>query len=89
LTAFRFIDQKRPESLGAVGAFRSQALSWVLEWIEKRLYAAATPIVTVGDKRVPGEKICVISNGVDRESLGLPLSGKAVRRVHNLADSSV
>jgi len=66
-----------PESIVAVGAMRHGRLVRVLQWLERRMYAAATHIVTVGEgyrrellaKGVPTEKITIISNGIDRERL--------------------
>jgi len=64
-----------PASIVSVGAMRSARLLRLLEWLEVRLYAAATHIVTVGEgyrdelrrKGVPAEKITVIANGVDQD----------------------
>ncbi|MFT4538008.1 MAG: glycosyltransferase involved in cell wall biosynthesis [Planctomycetota bacterium] len=67
-----------PESIDAVGALgsggwiRSTAMRY-LAWLERRMYAAATKIVTVGDgyqqklleRGVPAERIAVITNGVE------------------------
>ncbi|HXV76387.1 MAG TPA: glycosyltransferase family 4 protein [Candidatus Polarisedimenticolaceae bacterium] len=63
-----------PESITAVGAMRSRPLLRVLEWLELRMYDAATQIVTVGDgyrrclleKGVAGTRISVVMNGIDR-----------------------
>ena len=41
-----------PESIAAVGAMRSSWLLRCLGWLERRMYAAATHIVTVG-RRLP------------------------------------
>lgn len=62
-----------PESIVTVGAMRRSRLMAVLEWLERRMYAAADHIVTVGDgyreqllaRDVPAGKISVIPNGVD------------------------
>jgi len=62
-----------PESIVAVGAMRKSPLIRVLEWLERRMYAAARRIVTVGDgyrqeleaRGIPGERISVIPNGID------------------------
>jgi len=64
-----------PESILAVGAMKKSVVIRVLEWLELRMYAAASHIVTVGDgyrqklleKGVPDSRISVIMNGVDRE----------------------
>jgi glycosyltransferase involved in cell wall biosynthesis len=64
-----------PESIVAVGAMRRSLPTRVLEWLERRMYATADHIVTVGDgyrgqllqRNVPAEKISVIPNGVDLE----------------------
>jgi len=64
-----------PASIVTVGAMRNRRLLRLLEWLELRMYAAATHIVTVGEgyrdelrrKGVPVDKITVISNGVDQE----------------------
>jgi colanic acid biosynthesis glycosyl transferase WcaI len=62
-----------PESIVTVGAMQRSRLMAVLEWLERRMYAAADHIVTVGNgyreqllaRNVPAEKISVIPNGVD------------------------
>lgn len=64
-----------PESILAVGAMKKSVAIRVLEWLELRMYAAASHIVTVGDgyrrklleKGVPDSRISVVMNGVDRE----------------------
>jgi hypothetical protein len=64
-----------PESIVAVGAMRRSLSTRILEWLERRMYAAADHIVTVGDgyraqlrqRSVPEDKISVIPNGVDAE----------------------
>lgn len=64
-----------PESIAAVEAFRSRRLLAFLEGLERRLYAGARQIVTVGEgyrqrlvaKGVPAEKIAVVPNGVDQD----------------------
>ena len=66
-----------PESIVAVGALTNRRLIRVLEWLERRLYAAARRIVTVGEgyrdelvrKNVPESRITLIPNGVDRDVL--------------------
>lgn len=62
-----------PESIAAVGAMRSSWLLRALGWLEQRMYAAATRIVTVGRgyqqqleaRGVAAARISVIPNGVD------------------------
>ena len=62
-----------PESIVTVGAMKRSPLMRFLEGLERRMYAAADHIVTVGDgyrdqllaRHVSAEKISVIPNGVD------------------------
>ncbi len=64
-----------PESIVAVGAMQHNPALRFLEWLEDRMYAEGTHIVTVGEgyrkqllqKSVPDDKVTVITNGVDRE----------------------
>ena len=64
-----------PESIKAVGAVRNRIVLGFLSWLEGKAYSNADHIVTVGDgyrkklleRKVPAEKITVISNGVDRD----------------------
>jgi glycosyltransferase involved in cell wall biosynthesis len=73
-----------PESIVAVGAMRQGRLVRLLEWLELRMYAAATHIVTVGEgyrqqllaKGVPASRMTVITNGIDAERMG-PLAPDA------------
>lgn len=61
-----------PESIAAVGAMKEGSAYHFLQWLEKRMYLAATKIVTVGEgykkrilERAPRLKnITVITNGV-------------------------
>lgn len=63
-----------PESIVAVGAMQNKRAVRFLEWLEIKLYAAATHIVTVGEgyrqrlleKGVEPERISIVMNGVDR-----------------------
>jgi glycosyltransferase involved in cell wall biosynthesis len=63
-----------PESIHAVGALRHPRLIRLLEWLERRMYAAATEVVTVGEgyrqklegRGVPSQRIAIFPNGVDR-----------------------
>jgi glycosyltransferase involved in cell wall biosynthesis len=85
-----------PESIVTVGAMRSARLVRTLEWLERRMYAAATHIVTVGEgyrerfceKGVPAEKITVISNGVDEAFQPRP-ADPALRERWGLGDRFV
>ncbi len=62
-----------PESIQAVGAMRNRWLLRVLEFLERRMYRAASHIVTVGDgyrsriveKAAVDDRISIITNGVD------------------------
>ena len=62
-----------PESIRAVGAITRPGLIRGLENLERKLYARADHIVTVGEgyrrrlveRHVPGERISVVPNGVD------------------------
>jgi glycosyltransferase involved in cell wall biosynthesis len=66
-----------PESIGAVGAMSEGRLFVLLEWLEKRMYAAADHIVTVGvgyrrrlmERGVHADRISIVMNGVDRDLL--------------------
>jgi glycosyltransferase involved in cell wall biosynthesis len=63
-----------PESITAVGAMKISFLVRQLQLLERLMYATATHIVTVGDgykdrlleRGVPGAKVTVVTNGVDR-----------------------
>jgi glycosyltransferase involved in cell wall biosynthesis len=62
-----------PESIEAVEALRGRPLLRALGWLERRMYAAARRIVTVGDgyrerllaRGVPDGRISVVMNGID------------------------
>jgi len=64
-----------PASIVAVGAMRRNRLVAFLQYLERRMYARADHIVTVGDcykdailqRGVPAEKITVIMNAVDTD----------------------
>jgi glycosyltransferase involved in cell wall biosynthesis len=64
-----------PESIEAVGAVSNRLMLGLLAWLERRLYASAAHVVTLGEgyrqklleRGVPSAKISVVSNGVDRE----------------------
>jgi len=81
-----------PESIEAVGALANRPLLRLLTWLEQRMYAAATHLVTVGEgyrgklieRGVPPDQISVVMNGVDREFIAGETTGEAVRREHGL-----
>lgn len=62
-----------PDSILAVGAMRRSWPVRALYWLERKLYAAARHVVTVGDnyraelhgKGIPAAKLSVVTNGVD------------------------
>jgi len=86
-----------PESIEAVGAMRNRRLLRLLEWLELRMYAAATRIVTVGEgyreklvgKGVDPSRIDVIPNGVDLEAFLAGADGRKVRERYGLGDRFV
>jgi hypothetical protein len=86
-----------PESIVAVGAMRAGRWLRVLEWLEKRMYAAATRIVTVGagyrdqltDRGVATERIDIVPNGVDRGLFADRGGGPALRGKFDLGDAFV
>lgn len=86
-----------PESIEAVGAMRNRRLLRVLEWLELRMYAAASRIVTVGEgyrgklvgKGVAPSRIDVIPNGVDLEAFLAGADGAKVRERYGLGERFV
>jgi glycosyltransferase involved in cell wall biosynthesis len=86
-----------PESIVAVGAMRAGRRLRFLEWLEKRMYAAATRIVTVGegyrdqltDRGVAAERIDIVPNGVDRGRFSDRGGGPALRDKFDLGDAFV
>jgi glycosyltransferase involved in cell wall biosynthesis len=86
-----------PESIVAVGAMRAGRWLRFLEWLEKRMYAAATRIVTVGvgyrdqltDRGVAAERIDIVPNGVDRGLFVDREGGSALRDKFDLGDAFV
>jgi glycosyltransferase involved in cell wall biosynthesis len=76
-----------PESIVAVGAMRSGGRLRFLEWLERRMYAAASRIVTVGEgyrekliaRGVAQSLIDVVPNGVDRNLFSDRGGGAALR----------
>ncbi len=86
-----------PESIATVGALRKSPLLRLLERLERALYRAAARIVTVGEgyrdelvgRGVPGDRIEVIPNGVDREMFQDRGGGAALRERYGLGDAFV
>ncbi len=86
-----------PESIVAVGAMRAGRRLRLLEWLERRMYAAATRIVTVGegyrdqlvDRGVATARIDIVPNGVDRGLFAGRESGSALRGKFDLGDAFV
>jgi glycosyltransferase involved in cell wall biosynthesis len=86
-----------PESIVAVGAMRAGRWLRLLEWLEKRMYAAATRIVTVGegyrdqlaDRGVATEHIDIVPNGVDRGLFADRGGGPVLRDKFDLGDAFV
>jgi len=80
-----------PESIVAVGALRRGRLVRLLEWLERRMYAAANHVVTVGEgyrrelvaKGVPEDRITVVTNGIDGERYRPQLPDAALMARHN------
>jgi glycosyltransferase involved in cell wall biosynthesis len=76
-----------PESIAAVGAMQRSWLLSALGWLEQRMYAAATRIVTVGRgyqeqleaRGVEASRISVIPNGVDSSMFDPALDGSELR----------
>jgi glycosyltransferase involved in cell wall biosynthesis len=86
-----------PESIEAVGAMGNRRLLRALEWLEHRMYAVATRIVTVGDgyrgklveRGVDAQRIDVIPNGVDLGAFAAGADGSGVRERYRLGDHFV
>ena len=86
-----------PESIEAVGAMRNRRLLRFLEWLERRMYAAATRIVTVGEgyrgklveRGVDASRIDVVPNGVDLAAYLAGADGSKVRERYGLGDRFV
>jgi len=81
----------------AVGAMRAGRWLRFLEWLEKRMYAAATRIVTVGagyrdqlaDRGVAAERMDIVPNGVDRGLFADRGGGSALRDKFDLGEAFV
>ena len=86
-----------PESIVAVGAMRAGRRLRFLEWLERRMYAAAGRIVTVGagyrdqlvDRGVAAARIDIVPNGVDRELFAHRGDGAALRDQYGLRDAFI
>ena len=86
-----------PESIVAVGAMRPSRAIRCLEWLERRMYAAATRIVTVGEgyrrklaaRGVAPEGVEIVPNGVDLGMFHAGAEGGAVRREYGLGQAFV
>jgi glycosyltransferase involved in cell wall biosynthesis len=86
-----------PESIVAVGAMRPSRTIRLLEWLERRMYAAATRIVTVGEgyrrklaeRGVDPGRVELVPNGVDLAMFRGEADGSRVRREFGLGDAFV
>ncbi len=86
-----------PESIVAVGAMSSRLLLRTLESLERRMYRAADHIVAVGDgyrdnilrKVDVGDRISVVTNGVDLRQFSPRRPDDAFLRQHGLSGSFV
>jgi len=86
-----------PESIVAVGAMRAGRWLHLLEWLERRMYAAASRIVTVGagyrdrlaGRGVATERIDIVPNGVDRVLFADRGGGAALRDKYDLGGAFV
>jgi hypothetical protein len=86
-----------PESIVAVGALRESRLLRALEALERRMYAAATKIVTVGEgyrrrlaeRGVAPERVEVVPNGVDLSLFRGEADGSRVRAEYGLGRAFV
>jgi glycosyltransferase involved in cell wall biosynthesis len=86
-----------PESIVAVGAMGAGRWLRFFEWLEKRMYAAASRIVTVGagyrdrltDRGVSADRIDIVPNGVDRNFFSDRGGGAALRAKFELGEAFV
>jgi glycosyltransferase involved in cell wall biosynthesis len=86
-----------PESIVAVGAMGHPRLIRLLEWLERRMYAAARRIVTVGEgyqrkleeRGVGTDRIAVIPNGVDLSTFRPRSDEVNIREAYGLGDRFV
>ena len=81
-----------PESIVAVGAMNNKRLVRVLEWLELKLYAVASHIVTVGEgyrkrlaeKGVSDERMTIVTNGLDDTDFFPRKKNQELLASHNL-----
>jgi len=86
-----------PESIVAVGAMRAGRWLRFLGWLERRMYAAASRIVTVGagyrdqltKRGVAAGRIDIVPNGVDRSLFSDRGDGAALRQKFDLEGAFV
>jgi hypothetical protein len=86
-----------PESIVAVGAMRPSLGIRLLGWLERRMYRAATRIVTVGEgyrrklaeRGVAPERVELVPNGVDLGAFRAGADGSGVRREWGLGGAFV
>jgi len=86
-----------PESIVAVGAMRAGRWLRFLGWLERRMYAAASRIVTVGEgyrdqltkRGVAAGRIDIVPNGVDRSLFSDRGDGAALRQKFDLEGAFV
>jgi glycosyltransferase involved in cell wall biosynthesis len=86
-----------PESIVNVGAMKRSPVIRILEWLEKRMYAAADHIVTVGEgyrqqlleRGVAEQKISVVTNGIDCREFLQPTDQTVFRRLWNAEEKFV
>ena len=86
-----------PDSIVAVGAIQSPRVIRLLGVLERRMYSAATHIVTVGPgyreqllrKGIHPDKVTVVSNGVDTQLFSPRRQDLALRRRHGIDSAFV
>ncbi len=86
-----------PESIVTVGAMKKGMATRVLEFLEKWMYRSANHIVTVGEgyknnisqKVNVGERISVVTNGVDSDQFQPRSKDQAFLKDHELTDKFV
>ena len=100
VTGRRFVLEIRdiwPESIVAVGAMKRSAVIRALEWLERRMYASADHIVTVGngyrqqlmDRGVSPSVISVVPNGIDTTRNQVLETREIVRQRYGAGDRHV